>query len=182
MEAIGQDLKRAVKAIKNGKILVCPTDTVYGLICDFNNKKAVERLYKIKKRQKTKPIPIFIKDIRTAKHLAKISPEQEEYLRKFWPGKVTFVLQKRKGRGTIGLRIPEHDFLFSLIEKTNRPLTGTSANIAGKPSSTKIKEVIMQFRNKKHRPDFIVDAGNLKINKPSKVIDLTVWPYKTLRY
>lgn len=162
--------------------MVCPTDTVYGLVCDFNNKKAVERLYRIKKRQKTKPVPIFIKDIKMARKLADIDSDQEKHLMLFWPGQVTAVLKKKKAKGTIGLRIPDYDFVCALIRRLNRPLTGTSANIAGEPASAKIKKIIKQFEGKKYVPDLIVSAGNLPENKPSKVIDLTVWPPKILRY
>ena len=183
MEIIKPNLIRAVQAIKDGKVLVCPTDTVYGLVCDADNKKAVERLYEIKKRPRSKPLPIFIKDIMMAKKLAKINPVQEKYLKKVWPGKVTAVLERKDGRGTIGLRIPNHPWLLDLVkQQPSRPLTGTSANISGKPASTNIKEVIGQFEGQKYQPDLVIDAGNLPKAKPSKVIDLTIWPPKILRY
>ncbi|MDO8559078.1 MAG: L-threonylcarbamoyladenylate synthase [bacterium] len=190
MEIIKLDLKRAVKAIREGKVLVCPTDTVYGLICDFNNKKAVERLYKIKKRPKWKLLPVFIKDIKMAKKLAYINKKQEEFLNKVWPGAVTVILKSRK-QGTIGLRIPSHKFVLGLA-KHRGPLAESSANISGQPASVKIKDVLKQFKypaplgrgslNKIERqPDLVINAGNLPKAKPSKVIDLTIWPPKILR-
>ena len=180
MDTIKPNIRRAIKAIRAGKILVCPTDTVYGMVCDATNKKALNRLYRVKKRPLNKPVPIFINNIKTAKKLAKISPQQEKYLKSIWPGKVTVVLKKKRGRGTIGLRIPKHPFLLRLL-RVNCPLTGTSANISGRPVSTNIKEVIKQFKSKKHQPDLLIDAGALSKNKPSKVIDLTIWPPKILR-
>ena len=174
-------VKFAVKAIKSGKVLVCPTDTVYGLICDAGNKKAVERIYKIKKRPKNKLIPVFVSDINMAKKIAKIDSRQEEYLKKVWPGEVTVVLRKKLGNGTIGIRIPRHKWLLHLVEQLNGPVAETSANISGQPPTTKIKEVLKQFEGRKYQPDLIIDAGNLPKNKPSKVIDLTVWPPKILR-
>lgn len=170
-----------VRAIKKGKVVVCPTDTVYGLVCDAANKKAVERLFKIKKRPKEKQIPIFVKDIAMAKKLAEINKEQEDFLKKVWPGKVTAVLKKKNGKGTIGLRIPNHKFVLSLAKYVNRPLTGTSANISGNKASTKIKEVLKQFEGQKYQPDLVIDKGNLPKSKPSTVIDLTVSPHKILR-
>lgn len=181
MEILKLNLKRAVKAIREGKVVVCPTDTVYGLVCDVTNKKAVEKLFKIKKRSRRKPVPIFVKDIKMAKKLAQISPEQEEFLNKVWPGKVTVVL-KSKNKGKIGLRIPNHNWLLSLAKQLKRPLTGTSANISGKPPSTKIREVLRQLKNQKYKPDLVIDAGNLKLSNPSRVIDLTIWPPKILRF
>lgn len=180
MEIIKLDLEKAVKAIKEGKVLVCPTDTVYGLICDAGNEEALERLYKIKNRPKNKLIPVFISDIEMAKKIAEISREQEKFLSKVWPGAVTVVLKKKDGSGTIGLRIPNHKLLLGLAKQTG-PLAETSANISGQPDSTKIKEVLNQFRGRKFQPDLIIDGGDLPPSKPSKVIDLTVSPFKVLR-
>jgi len=176
-----QAVKEVAKSIKNGRIIVCPTDTVYGLICDATNKKAVNKLFKIKKRPAKKPIPIFIKDIKTAKNLAKIDLDQEKFLKKVWPGAVTAVLKSKKGKKTIGLRIPNYQLILDLLKNVNHPLTGTSANISGKPPSIKIKEVLKQFASQKHQPDLVLDAGDLSRSKPSTVIDLTVLPPKILR-
>ncbi|MBI2041655.1 MAG: threonylcarbamoyl-AMP synthase [Candidatus Nealsonbacteria bacterium] len=178
MEIIKPDLKRAVKAIKEGKVLVCSTDTVYGLICDAGNKKAVEKIYKIKNRPKSKLLPIFVNNIGMAKKLAKIDSRQEKYLKKVWPGPVTAVFHHKKP----GIRIPKYAWLLHLVEQLNRPLAESSANISGQPASTKIKDVLGQFEGKKYQPDIVIDAGDLPKAKPSKVIDLTIWPPKILRY
>ncbi len=173
-------LDKSVKAVKEGKVLVCPTDTVYGLICDAENKRAVKRLFEIKRRDKNKPVPLFVKDMKMAKEIARIDKEQELFLKKVWPGKLTAVLKSNK-RGTVGLRIPDYKFINQLLLKTGRPITGTSANISGKPSSNKIKEIIEQFEGQEYQPDLIVDAGNLKKSQPSIVVDLTVLPPKIIR-
>jgi len=179
---------KAMKFIKEGRVVVLPTDTVYGLAADAANKKAVERLFKIKKRKRNKPIPIFVKDIEAAKKIAEIDKKQEKFLKKVWPGKVTAVLKKKKeqkiygvDKKTIGLRIPKYKFITALLFKINRPLTGTSANISGKPASIKIEEALKQFENERYQPDIILDAGNLPKNKPSKVVDLTGKKIKILR-
>lgn len=181
MEIIRPDFKKAAKAIKEGKVLVCPTDTVYGLICDAANKKAVIRLYKIKRRPKSKPIPIFVSDIKMAKKFAEINWKQEKFLKKFWPGAVTAVLPSRGKKGTVGVRIPHYDWLLHLVEQLGRPLAETSANISGKHAAIEIKEVLRYFKNKKYKPDLVLDGGDLKPNKPSKVIDLTGKKAKILR-
>jgi len=181
-------IKEAVKSIKRGEVMVCPTDTVYGLVADATNKKAVEKLLKIKKRSRN-PIPIFIKDLKTAKKTAQINKKQEKFLKRVWPGKVTAVLVRKNKlpeilfgeRTTIGLRIPKYKLVQELFKKINRPLTGTSANISGKPATTKIKKIIKQFKNQRFRPDLILDAGDLKPSKPSMVIDLTGSKQKILR-
>lgn len=181
MEIIKPDIKIALKAIKNGKVLVCPTDTVYGLICDAKNKKAVERLYKIKKRPKRKSLPIFVSDIKMAKKLAYIDKKQEEFLKNVWPGGVTAVLKgRKKGTGTVGLRMPNHRFVLRLAEHIG-PLAESSANMSGKPASAKINDVLAQFSGKEEQPDLAIDAGDLPPSKPSTVVDLRFFPPKILR-
>ena len=177
------------KSIKKGEVILCPTDTVYGILADATNKKAVERVFQIKKRSRGKPTPIFVKDIKMAKKLAFVDKKQEKFLKIVWPSKITVVLKSRNvlpkilfGRTkTIGLRIPDYKLVNPLLKKLNRPLTGTSANISGKPASTKIQEVIKQFKKEKIKPDLILDAGNLKPSSLSKVIDLTGEKIKILR-
>ena len=173
-------LNKAAKAVREGRILVCPTDTVYGLICDAGNRKALKRLFEVKSRDKNKPAPLFVKDMKMAKKIARIDKEQELFLKKVWPGKLTAVLKSKKG-GTVGLRIPDYKFINQLLLETGRPLTGTSANISGIPGSTKIKEVVSQFQGRKNQPDLIINAGNLKKSQASTVVDLTVLPPKIIR-
>jgi len=185
------DLKNLAREIKKGRVIVCPTDTVYGLLADATNKKAVEKIFKIKKRPKTKPLPIFIKDLETTKRLAIIDKNQERFLKKAWPGKITAVLKRKAAnrkqkiygidKKTIALRISKYKLVLELLKAINKPLTGTSANISGKPATTKIKDILRQFQNKKFQPDLILNTGNLKSSKPSKVIDFTGKRPKILR-
>lgn len=171
-----------VKAIKQGKVLILPTDTVYGLVCDAANKKAVDKIFKIKKRPKSKPLPVFVSDIKMAKKLAIIDKKQEKFLKSVWPGAVTAILKSRQQKNkTIGLRIPNYRPLLDLVKQLNRPLAETSANISGKPAPGNIKEILKQFNGQKHQPDLIVRHRMSNKAKPSKVIDLTVWPPKILR-
>ncbi len=176
--------------LRMGKVIICPTDTVYGLICDATNEKAVEKIFKIKKRPKGKPISIFVKDIKMAKKFAIINKKQDEFLKKVWPGAVTLVLKPRKdlpkniyqGKNTIGVRVPDYKLILNLSDKIKRPLAESSANISGKPASTKIKEVLNQFKKGKFLPDLVLDAGNLNSSKPSIVVDLTTSEPKILRF
>ena len=190
-------IKITTESIKKGKVIIFPTDTVYGLIADATNKRAVERVFKIKKRNFKKPIPIFVKDLKQTKEVAKADKNQEKFLKTVWPGKVTIVLERtrlRQGFGgqrkvkiygvdkkTIGLRIPNYKLINILLKKLNLPLTGTSANISGQPATTQIKEVLKQFKNQRYCPDLIIDAGNLPKIKPSIVLDLNKIPPIILR-
>src|SRR3989339_887287 len=148
-------LSKAVAALKKGKILICPTDTVYGFLADASNKKAVGKIYKIKKM---------------TKELAEINAKQEKIIKQKWPGKYTFVLNKKNKKSTIALRIPKYKFLNDLLKTINKPLAQTSVNISGQPALNNIKEIINQFGDK---VDLIIDAGNLPKRKPSSIIDLT---------
>lgn len=171
-----QALELAIKAINQGKVVVCPTDTVYGFLADASNKKAVDKIYKIKKRPKSKPLAVFVKDIKSAKQLAEINDTQVKVLKKYWPGKYTFILNLKKK--TIALRVPRYKFLNDLLRKINRPLVQTSVNISNNPPLAKISDIIEQFA----RQDILlIDGGNLKKSKPSKVIDLSKAKTKILR-
>lgn len=172
---------KIIKFLEEGKVLVFPTDTVYGLVGDAANEESVNKIFKKKNRQLDKALPVFVSDLKMAKKLAEISPKQEEFLKKVWPGKVTVVLRKKSGEGTIGLRIPGYPLLNKVLEKSKLPLTGTSANISGQLASTKIKEVLSQFKSKNHLPDVVVDVGDLKESFPSTVVDLTKNPPRILR-
>lgn len=181
-------LQLAKRSIKEGGVVICPTDTIYGLIADATNKDAVKKVFGIKKRYPEKPVPVFVRNVKVAKSLANINIVQEEFLRKFWPGKVTTVLKAKAIRfprgilskdGKIGLRIPNYRFLNMLLDKLNCPLVATSANISGKEASVKIKDILKQFKNQKYQPDLILDAGDLKSSLPSAVVDLT--NFKVLR-
>lgn len=164
-------LNEAADVLKKGGVVICPTDTVYGFLADASNKKAVEKIYKIKKRAKSKPLPVFIKNIKMAKQLAEINARQEKILKKYWPGKYTFVFNKKNNRGTIALRMSKYKFLNDLLKKINKPLAQTSVNISGKEPLSKPENIIKQFQNSKEL--LFINAGDLPKRKPSQIIDLT---------
>ncbi|MFA5878335.1 MAG: L-threonylcarbamoyladenylate synthase [Candidatus Staskawiczbacteria bacterium] len=170
-----ENLSIILKALKNGKVLIFPTDTVYGLICDATEEKAVERIFKIKKRKRTNPLAVFVKDVKAAKRISYINKEQEDFLKKNWPGAVTVILKSRKRlsklvykKGTIGIRVPDYKLLNLVLEKFRRPIAQTSANISGRGATGEIDKVLKQFSGK-DRPDLAINAGNLAGSDPSKV-------------
>lgn len=177
-------VNKAITTLNNGGVVIFPTDTVYGFLADAGNKKAVAKIYKIKKRPKTKPLPVFIRDLKMARELAEIDDKQLKILKQKWPGKYTFILTSLRGAKatkqskTIALRIPKYKPLNDLLKKINKPLAQTSVNTSGKPAMTKISDIIEQFR--KH-DILIINAGNLKKSNPSKIIDLTKKEIKILR-
>ena len=125
-------VETAAEAIRRGNVLVAPTDTVYGILANALDEKAIKKVYSIKIRDTEKPLPIFVKHIAMAKKYARISASQEKFLEENWPGKVTAVLAKKPDvkifgtdTGTIALRIPFYHFINSLLETLNLPLCAT---------------------------------------------------------
>lgn len=183
-----ENIEDIVAALDRGAVLVLPTDTVYGLVCDATNKSAVEKIFKIKDRNKSKPLPVFIEDVEMAKNYAVIDEAQEIFLKKSWPGPTTLVLKAKKGLSpliykddTVALRQPDYELVIRIIKLLGKPLAQTSANISGKPATTKIKEVLDNFRSAKSQPDIITDSGDLPERSPSRVIDLTGIKPKIIR-
>jgi len=174
---------KAEAFIKRGQIVVSPTDTVYGLLADATNDKAVEKIFSVKERSKKKPIPVFVKDIKMAKKLAMINQDQENFLKEVWPGKITVVLKRKQrcglakelfgNKNTIALRIPDNRLVKDILTRVNVPLTGTSANLSGKGSLSKIKDVLEQFEHERVKPDLVLDGGDLAKSSSSIIIDLT---------
>jgi L-threonylcarbamoyladenylate synthase len=190
LQAKKENLKFAAECLKQGQVLVFPTDTVYGLICDATNEKAVERIFEIKQREKEKPLGVFIKDMAEAKKIAVINDSQKNFLKDNWPGPVTVILQAKKSalsglitqNGTIGLRIPDYRLLSLILKEFGGVIAQTSANISGRPATTRIKEVLEQFEGAEVQPDVVINAGDLPENKPSKVVDFSENKQKILRY
>ncbi|MDD5731875.1 MAG: L-threonylcarbamoyladenylate synthase [Patescibacteria group bacterium] len=177
-----QEIDLIINELKSGSVLVFPTDTVYGLIADASDKEAVEKIFRIKRRELNKPLPVFISSLEMAKELAEVNPEQEKELKEKWPGPFSFVLKRKKYKKelfgldneTIALRIPDYPLLQKVLTEINIPLVQTSANISGQPATGNIQEIIGQFSNQEIQPDIVFNAGNLPEAKPSTIIDLTI--------
>ena len=180
-------LTRAVNVLKKGGVVVLPTDTVYGLCADAMNEKDIKRVFAIKGREASKALPVLVSDATMRQKVAHVPPDIETKIDEL--GSITAVvhargwmpLSLRGGKLSIGVRIPNHDFLLEVITKCGGPITGTSANISGQPSQTKIDEVIMAFKNRRHAPDLIVNAGDLPERSPSRIFDFTKTPPQVLR-
>jgi L-threonylcarbamoyladenylate synthase len=161
-----------------GKVIVCPTDTIYGLSCLAKNEKAIKKIKTIKKRGE-KPFIFLVNSLKMAKKYCYINKKQEQYLGKVWPGPITVILKKKEilsveassGLTTIGMRWPKNDFLNLLISLVNQPIVSTSLNISGRESLASLDEIELYF---KHRlPDLVIDGGEAKRSKPSKIVDAT---------
>ena len=178
--ALLDQVNQAVAVLRGGGIVAYPTDTVYGLGADIYNDEAVSRVYRIKERPLSQPLPVLVADISQAGLLTDDQSKQAQLLMKrYWPGGLTIIFHKSPefnslvlaGRGKIGIRIPHHDITRAMIADLGRPIVGTSANLHGKPAALTAAEVRDQLGSK---VDFILDGGTCPGGRESTVIDLTV--------
>jgi len=186
-----QIINFCVQALKQGKAVVYPTDTSYGLAVDATNLKAIGRLYQIKEREAGQPVHIIVPSIAYAKKIAKWDKMAEKLAKKFWPGPLTLVLRlkindlrlNRLSAGTkfIGLRYPNNRIALDLAKHLKRPITTTSANVRSGGDNFDIKNIINQFKDKKHKPDIIINAGKLPKRKSSTFVKVNKDRVQVLR-
>ena len=171
------DLTASITALKDGNIIVYPTDTLYALGADIYNDDAVKKIFKIKKRPFTDPLPVAVSDYTEIDKIAYTNRVAERLSERFLPGPLTIILRKKfpgldtvtGGLDKIAVRIPDNNIALHLLSRFG-PLTVTSANIHGEKTPYVIKEIKMQFR--KNDVAEYLDDGRLD-NKPSTIVDLT---------
>ena len=137
------------QSLEDGNIIAVPTDTVYGLIADAYNEKAVNKIFKIKLRPKKLPLIIFVSSIEEAKKIGHFSKYDELLAKAFWPGDLTLIVKRKsnkifyghKSSTTVGIRIPNHKALLNLLIETKKPLASTSANSHTEKAPKNIKEL-----------------------------------------
>lgn len=182
-------IERAVFILQEGGVVVFPTDTLYGVGANALDVRSVKKVFSVKDRPASKPLPVIARNMRWMEELVHIKPAQYRILEKVWPGKVTVVLPKKDiipdsvtaGSKTVGVRIPDYPFVDALLEKFGYPITATSANLSGDESTGNIDQVIRSFSDRSIRPDLVIDVGVLPQSDPSTILDLTSDRPKILR-
>lgn len=171
-------LEKPARIIKNGGIVVFPTETVYGIGANGLNAEAVKRIYEIKKRPLTKPINLLVNSVEMIEKVAKdITPLEYAIIKEFFPGPLTMILKKKEivpdivtaGGATVGIRMPANEIALELIKKAGVPLATPSANISDKPSKTNIKDVMKDFPE---GVDCFVDGGESRIGVASTIVQV----------
>ena len=178
------DINILVNAINQGEIVSFPTETVYGVACRFNDREALDRLMEAKNRDYSKAVTLMVSKKEDIDKYAYTSPNIMRVVDDFTPGRLTIILKKREsvdpamtnGRETIGIRIPDSEFVLRLIDQTG-PLLVTSANISGKENTTNEREVLKQLDG---RISYVV-KGQTDSSVASTVVDLTGDEPKVLR-
>lgn len=178
------------KILRDGGLVVVPSDTVYGMMVDATNEKAVRKLLQFKNRPIGKPISVFVSDWDMLERTVEITDKQKETVSQLLPGPFTIVLPSRNTvcalleseRKTLGVRIPIYPFITDLVKEYGVPVTATSANISGRSPHYRVDSFLNDLTSqKKELIDCIVDAGHLPHNKPSTVIDMSGSDVKIVR-
>lgn len=171
-----EDINEAALMIKQGKLVVFPTETVYGIGTNGLNEKAVENLYNVKKRPLNKPINLLISNIKMVDDIAEnVSELEYKIMKKFFPGPLTIILNKKSlvpdivtaNGKTVGVRMPANEIALKLIEKAGVPIATPSANISTKPSGTNIEMIKNDFEE---NVDCYIDGGESKLGVPSTIV------------
>ena len=178
------EMNEIISTIKNGKVVAFPTETVYGLGVKFGSVEALDLLMEAKNREYSKAITLMVANKQEIENYAYVSHDAKKIISRFMPGMLTLVFKKKEnvdskmtnGKETIGIRIPDNDFVLSLLKEAG-PMLVTSANLSNHPNTTSTKEVLEQLDG---RIDLIVD-GETKDSIASTVIDVSGKDIKILR-
>lgn len=169
-------IKEVVKVLRDGGVVVYPTDTVYGVGGDPFNEIVVDRIVAIKRRV-GKPLPVLVSSIDVVKEIAYVSNTALQLMRYFWPGPLTLVLPVKKkfplritlGTGKIGVRMPAHKIPLLLAKGLSGVIIGTSANISGHPAPRTAEEALRELGE---LVDIVLDAGPTPGGAPSTVVEV----------
>jgi L-threonylcarbamoyladenylate synthase len=159
-------------------IILYPTDTIYGLGVDATNPTMVDALKKLKGRDEGKAISIAVADREMLARYAEVTPLAEKLIDALLPGKLTLVLNVQgdelkalSNDGSIGIRIPAYEQVFALLREIGKPITATSANIAGMPTENTPAKILAQFGERSSAITQVIDVGELPPSAPSTVVD-----------
>ncbi|MFH1285041.1 MAG: L-threonylcarbamoyladenylate synthase [Candidatus Micrarchaeota archaeon] len=184
LENYDEALKQAREALLAGKLIIYPTDTLYGIGANALDEKAVEEVRDAKERE-PKPISILVSDLKMLEKHCKISKKTRELLIELLPGPYTFILKAKTKfpsavttTGKVGVRVPEYAFMRALVKELNFPITTTSANLSGKSAPSSLEEVEEKVRSV---CELAIDGGKCRFSEGSTIVDLTEKEPKVLR-
>lgn len=178
------EIEEIVSAVKVGKVVAFPTETVYGLGVKFGSQEALDKLMEAKNRDYSKAITLMVANKQEIDNYAYVSDDAKKMISAFMPGMLTLVLRKKEtvdsnmtnGKDTIGIRIPDSEFVLQLLRKAG-PMLVTSANLSNHPNTTSTQEVLDQLDG---RIDLVVE-GKTTDSIASTVIDVSSQVIKILR-
>mgnify|MGYP000173217068 CR=1 FL=1 len=172
-------IEEVARRIKEGEVIAYPTDTVYGLGCSSTADEPIERVYRIKQRDKDKPLLVLVSDRKMASDFFHIDRRQQQVLDRYWPGPYTFLLREKGYLSSIlagndrivGARLPKNEFIIKMVNRVREPIVSTSLNIAGREILTSPVDIEKEFSH--CLPDLAVDIGRLTPKRTSTLMDIT---------
>ncbi|SHH51008.1 L-threonylcarbamoyladenylate synthase [Clostridium grantii] len=179
-------LIEAATILKDGGLVVFPTETVYGLGANALNSKAVQSIFEAKGRPQDNPLIIHVANKNIDFLVSEITSFAKKLMDKFWPGPLTLIMKKSDivpnvtsaGLETVGIRMPSNLIARQLIESAGVPIAAPSANLSGKPSPTTLESCVEDLKG---RVDFIIGGEMSKVGLESTIVDCTVDPPCVLR-
>ena len=187
--ALNIDYEEIERYLRAGKLIIYPTDTVYGVGGIIESEETIENIYKAKERNFKSPLIVLVSDMEKIEKIAYINEKNrekiEKLIKRFWPGGLTIILKRKdnvpdimvSGGATVGVRMPEHEIALNIISRAGGMLPTTSANISGEATPKSYAELSEEFKS---RVDIIVDGGECPIGSASTIIDMSDEP-KILR-
>lgn len=176
---INQEVHNAFEIIKEGGIILYPTDTVWGIGCDATNSDAVAKIYKLKQRAETQSMIVLMNGEKMMYNVFKDIPEVAWQIMDLSENPTTLILDNPRNVAaniiapdkSLGIRIVKEPFCFKLLERMKKPLVSTSANISGQPTPKTFKEISREIVD---GVDYVVNLHQDRIaGKPSTIIKLT---------
>ena len=169
-------IRKAADILRQGGIIIYPTDTVYGLGCDLSNKKGIERIYELKRRNRKQPLSFICSDLKHISQYAKVTDYAYKTMKRLLPGPYTFILEASRlvpkiilpKRSTTGIRVPDNQICLELIKELGQPIISTSVKTADGEDLGAPYEIEERFGR---MVDLIIDGGII-IPEPSSVISL----------
>ena len=169
-------INKVVEILERGGIIAYPTDTYYGIGCDIMNKKAIQKVYHLKRREKSKPFSFICSGLKNISHWAKVSNYQYKMMKRLLPGPYTFILEGSKlvpkimltRRKTAGIRVPDNEICLAIVEKLSNPIITTSAT---QPDGEVFLDASLIHEFFQKQIDLVVEGGPVP-GEPSSVISL----------
>lgn len=178
-------IQRAVECLKQGGVIVYPTDTTYGIGCDIFNKKGVKKIYQIKQRDPRKPFSFICADLSDVSNYAQVSNFAFKTMKRNFPGPYTFVLEATRvvpdllatRQRSVGIRIPDNAIALAIVRELGHPLVTTSANFSGEEP---LHDPVSIHEQMGKMVDLVIDGG-VQLGDPSSIISLVNDQLEVLR-
>ena len=172
----GRLIRRVVETLKDGGVIAYPTDTLYGIGCDLYQKKAIEKVYRLKNRNPKKPFSFICSDLKHISEYAKVSNSAYKNMRRLLPGPYTFILDGTRlvpkimltRRKEAGIRVPDHKIPLMIVEELGNPIINTSAGIEGEEPLSDPELIEETFKGS---VDLVVAGGPVP-GRPSTIVSL----------